>query len=199
MLASLVALTLAQGVSAGSPTGEFLLKGQPISQITVNLIDYIGDCPGQGVDRIAGVAFRAAQEPAPFQRILITNQTTGGYTDREYDERRTTSEAFVVASGQGQHGSFLSLAPGLNTFTYAVRQTKPQQQLASGTATLWVQQERLTRSRSFSTINVDQYCLLSRSRDLSSCANGLTTVERTGVCPDGQRRILSQETVRVKT
>jgi hypothetical protein len=199
MLASLVALTLAQGVSAGSPTGEFLLKGQPISQITVNLIDYIGDCPGQGVDRIAGVTFRAAQEPAPFQRILITNQTTGGYTDREYDERRTTSEAFVVASGQGQHGSFLSLAPGLNTFTYAVRQTKPQQQLASGTATLWVQQERLTRSRSFSTINVDQYCLLSRSRDLSSCANGLTTVERTGVCPDGQRRILSQETVRVKT
>jgi len=198
MFASLIGLTLAQGVSAGSPTGEFLLKGQPISQITVNLIDYIGDCPGQGVDRIGDVAFRAALEPAPFQRILITNQTTGGYTDREYDERRTTSEAFVVASGQGQHGSFLSLAPGLNTFTYAVRQTKPQQQLASGTATLWVQQERLTRSRSFSTINVDQYCLLSRSRDLSSCANGLTTVERTGVCPDGQRRILSQETVRVK-
>ena len=198
MFAAFVAVTLAQGVSGETPTGEFLLQGQPINQITVSLIDYIGDCPGQGIDRVSGVSFTAGVEPAVSQRILITNQTTGGYTDREYDERRTTSEAFVVASGQGQHGSFLSLAPGLNTFTYAVRQTKPQEQLASGTATLWVQQERLTRSRSFSTINVDQYCLLSRSRDLSSCANGLTTVERTGVCPDGQRRILSQETVRVK-
>jgi hypothetical protein len=198
MFAAFMAVTLAQGVSGESPTGEFLLKGQPINQITVNRIDYIGDCPGQGVDRIGGVSFRAELDPAPSQRILITNQTTGGFTDREYDERRTSSEAFVVASGQGQHGSFLSLAPGLNTFTYAVRQPKPQQQMASGVARLWVQEERLTRSRSFSTINVDQYCLISRSRDLSSCANGLTTVERTGMCPDGQRRILSQETVRVK-
>lgn len=193
-----MAVTLAQGVSGETLTAEFLLKGQPINQITVNRIDFIGDCPGQGVDRIDGVAFRAEPPPAPSHRILITNQTTGGFTDREYDERRSSSEAFVVAIGQGQHGSFLSLAPGLNTFTYAVRQTKPQQQIASGVARLWVKEERLTRSRSFSTINVDQYCLLSRSRDLSSCANGLTTVERTGVCPDGQRRILSQETVRLK-
>jgi hypothetical protein len=193
-----MAFTLAQGMGGETPTGEFLVKGQTINQITVNRIDYIGDCPGQGVDSIGGVSFRAELEPAPSQRILITNQTTGGYTDREYDERRTISEPFVVASGQGQHGSFLSLAPGLNTFTYTVRQAKPQQQIGSGVATLWVQEERLTRYRSFSTINVDQYCLLSRSRDLSSCSNGLTTVERTGVCPDGQRRILSQETVRVK-
>jgi hypothetical protein len=198
MFAAIMAFTLAQGMGGETPTGEFLVKGQTINQITVNRIDYIGDCPGQGVDRIGGVSFRAELEPAPSQRILITNQTTGGYTDREYDERRTISEPFVVASGQGQHGSFLSLAPGLNTFTYTVRQAKPQQQIGSGVATLWVQEERLTRYRSFSTINVDQYCLLSRSRDLSSCSNGLTTVERTGVCPDGQRRILSQETVRVK-
>jgi hypothetical protein len=198
MFAAIMAFTLAQGMGGETPTGEFLVKGQTINQITVNRIDYIGDCPGQGVDRIGGVSFRAELDPAPSQRILITNQTTGGYTDREYDERRTSSEPFVVASGQGQHGSFLSLAPGWNTFTYTVRQAKPQQQIGSGVATLWVQEERRTRYRSFSTINVDQYCLLSRSRDLSSCSNGLTTVERTGVCPDGQRRILSQETVRVK-
>ena len=198
MFAAFMAVTLAQGVGGETSNAEFLLKGQPINQITVNRIDFVGDCPGQGIDRIDGVAFRAELPPAPSHRILITNQTTGGFTDREYDERRSSSEAFVVAIGQGQHGSFLSLAPGLNTFTYTVRQTKPQQQIASGVARLWVKEERLTRSRSFSTINVDQYCLLSRSRDLSSCANGLTTVERTGICPDGQRRILSQETVRVK-
>lgn len=199
MLIPLMAFTLAQALSDSPATGTFFFRGQRINQITVKLIDYFGDCPGRGIDRVSGLTFLANIETAPYRRILITNHSTGGYTDREYDERRTTSEPFVVASGQGHSGGFLTLAPGLNEFSYVVRQSRPRQQVAVGTATLFVQQERLTRFRSFSKISVDQYCLMSRSRDLSSCDYRLTTVERIGVCPDGQRRILSQETVQLKS
>ena len=194
-----MALTLAQGAGDMAATGTFLLRGQPINRITLNLIDYVGDCPGEGISRIGGLSFLADVETAPDRRILISNKSTGGYTDREYDERRASSENFIVAIGQGHYGSFLSLAPGLNEFFYVVRQNYPRQQIASGSAKLLVQQRRLTRLRSFNKITVDQYCLISRSRDLSSCDHRLTTVERTGVCPDGQRRILSQETVRIKS
>lgn len=199
VLIPLMAFTLAQALNDSPATGTFLLRGQPINRIKVNLVEYVGDCPGWGSDRVGGLTFLANIKTAPYRRILITNQSTGGYTDREYDERRTTSEPFDVASGQGHYGGFLTLAPGLNEFSYVVRQSRPRQQVGVGTATLLVQEERFTRFRSFSKISVDQYCLMSRSRDLSRCDYRLTTVERTGVCPDGQRRILSQETVRLKS
>jgi hypothetical protein len=199
MLETLLALSLAQAAAAATASGQFLLNGQPISQVVARVIDYYGDCPGQGIERITGVSFLAPEAPGPYRRIVISNQTTGGFTDREYDERRPSAEAFVMASGQGQHGSFLSLAPGPNSFTYVVRDRVQNQVLGEGTAALVVNQERVSRQRSFSTINTDQYCLSTRSRDLSNCPNGLTTVERVGVCPDGSRRTLSLETVRIRS
>jgi hypothetical protein len=79
-----------------------------------------------------------------------------------------------------------------------VRDRIQNKQLGEGGASLLVTQERVSRQRSFSFINSDQYCLTDRSRDLSKCSNALITVERTGVCPDGTRRILTLETIRSK-
>jgi len=199
MLDTLLALNLAQLPSDIQDTGQFLRDGQVINQVIARVIEYIGDCPGQGIERISGVSFLASVPPGPYRRIVVNNRSTGGYTDREYDERRPVSEAFVMASGQGQHGSFLSLAPGLNSFSYVVSDRVQNQELAQGTATLMVHRERISRQRSFSTINTDQYCLSTRSRDLSNCPNGLTTVERVGVCPNGSRRTLSLETIRIRS
>ena len=131
MLETLLALSLAQapgagagvgtGLGTGTGSGQFLLTGQPITQVVTRLIDYFGDCPGQGLEKITNVSFLASVSPGPYRRILISNQMTGGYTDREYDERRPSSEGFAMASGQGQHGSFLTLARGMNMFSYVVR------------------------------------------------------------------------------
>lgn len=199
MLAVLLATALAQATAEPAERGQFLRNGLPIDRVVATVVDYVGDCPGQGVERITGVSFLANVPPAPYRRIVISNLSTGGFTDREYDERRPSAETFVMASGQGQHGSFLSLAPGPNSFTYVVRDRLQNQEIGRGSASLEVSQERVTRQRPFSSINTDQYCLSDRSRDLSSCANGLITVERVGVCPDGNRRTLSLETVRIRS
>ncbi len=208
MLETLLALSLAQapgagagvgtGLGAETGSGQFLLNGQPITQVVTRLIDYFGDCPGQGLEKITNVSFLASVSPGPYRRILISNQMTGGYTDREYDERRPSSEGFAMASGQGQHGSFLTLARGMNMFSYVVRDRVQNQVLDQGFARLRVSQDRVTRQRNFSSINTDQYCASNRSRDLNNCANGLITLERTGVCPDASRRVLSLETIRLK-
>ena len=196
MIDAFLVFTLAQSLPADEGTGQFLLNGQPISQVTARLIDYVGDCPGQGIARITGVSFLASEGPGPYRRIVIRNKTTSGFTDREYDERRPTAQPFVMGIAQGHHGSFLSLAPGNNEFTYSVSNRIQQKELGQGTANLFVTKERVSRQRSFSSINTDQYCLTNRSRDLSNCPNGLITIERTGMCPDGSRRTLSLETIR---
>lgn len=197
---TLLALMLAQA-SAGAGSGQFLRNGVPIQQVTAQLVTYVGDCPGNGQDLINGVSFLTPVPPAPYQRIVITNTGTGGYTDREYDERRPSAESFSMGLGSGQHGSFLSLSEGVNSFAYAVRNRVSNTELGRGTATLDVAVTTITRNRSFSAINEKRYCLGDRNSgygSLDKCPDGLITVERTGSCPNGPSRILSLETVRLR-
>jgi len=199
VLAPLLGLTLAQAVPAAiAPTGVFLLNGQRIDRLELQQITYLGDCPGEEQPEIRGVSFVAAAPPAPYQRILIRNQTTGGYTDREYDERRPSAQSFSVALGQGQRGSFLTLVPGLNNFTYQVNNRVQKRTLDQGTANLQVALNRFSQNRSFNEIREDRYCSgqknLSRT-SLDACPNGLITLERLGVCPGGRTVTLSMETI----
>lgn len=191
--------TDASGSGAGAE-GRFLLQGQPLNLFSAQRITYTGDCPGTGQNSLQGVSFLAAIPPAPYQRILIRNLSTGGFTDREYDERRAGAEAFSIALGQGQRGSHLTVAPGQNTFSYEVRNRRENRSLASGVASLEVAVNDVRQFRGFSEIREEKYCTGKRygspSR-LQDCPDGLVTVERTGVCPGGNNRVLSLETVRL--
>lgn len=201
MAAELLGFALVQALQPPGATGQFLLNGQPIQQIRAQLVTYVGDCPGSGQDLIRNVSFATPVAPAPFQRIMITNTGTGGFTDREYDQRRSSAEAFSMGLGSGQHGSFLSLNEGVNSFSYVVRNRVSNTELGRGSASLNVSVSNITRSRSFSSINEKRYCLGNRSSaygSLERCPDGLITVERQGVCPNGSSRILSLETVRLK-
>lgn len=203
LLAFALAQTLAQTAGNGVPSdqGQFLLNGIPRRQVSATLISFVGDCPGDGQDPIQGVSFLSPIPPAPYQRIVIRNDDTGGYTDREYDERRPSAEAFTMALGSGQHGSFLSLSEGPNRFSYVVRNRISNTELGQGRASLDVSVNRITRNRSYSRIEEKRYCLGDRSTSYSSldkCPDGLITVERKGVCPNGSSRTLTLETVRLK-
>jgi len=201
VLAPLLGLTLAQAqpLPAGAmPVGTFLLQSRPIDRVELQQITYLGDCPGEEQPELRGVSFLAAVPPAPYQRILIQNRTTGGYTDREYDERRPTAQSFSVALGQGQRGSFLTLVPGANSFTYQVNNRVQKRMLDQGTANLLVAVNRLSQNRNFSEIREDRYCSGQKNRsrtNLDACPNGLITLERLGVCPAGKTVTLSMETV----
>jgi uncharacterized membrane protein YgcG len=201
VLAPLLGLTLAQAQplpAGGMAVGTFLLQSRPIDRVELQQITYLGDCPGEEQPELRGVSFLAAVPPAPYQRILIQNRTTGGYTDREYDERRPTAQSFSVALGQGQRGSFLTLVPGPNSFTYQVNNRVQKRMLDQGTANLLVAVNRLSQNRSFSEIREDRYCSGQKNRsrtNLDACPNGLITLERLGVCPAGKTVTLSMETV----
>jgi len=201
VLAPLLGLTLAQAQpmpAGGMPVGTFSLEGRPIDRVELQQITYLGDCPGEEQPELRGVSFLAAVPPAPYQRILIQNRSTGGYTDREYDERRPSAQSFSVALGQGQRGSFLTLVPGANSFGYRVNNRQRNSLLEQGSANLLVAVTRLSQDRRFSEIREDRYCSgqknLSRT-SLDTCPNGLITLERLGVCPGGRTTTLSMETV----
>ena len=211
VLAPLLGLTLAQAApaqpmprpaaAAAAPmaSGMFLLNGQPLDRVTLQQITYLGDCPGEEQPELRNVSFLAAVPPAPYQRIVISNQTTGGFTDREYDERRPSAQTFSLALGQGQRGSYLTLAPGPNGFSYLVRNRVQNLTLGQGNATLQVLVNRTSQTRSFSTINEERYCSGEKGKPrrtaLDACPNGLITLERIGVCPGGRSTTLSMETV----
>jgi hypothetical protein len=203
-LAQAPAPLLAQTNTAGTITpptsGRFLLGGRSLQMVQLEQISYFGDCPGEEQPELRDLSFLAAAPPAPYQRILIQNQTTGGYTDREYDERRPSAQTFAAALGQGQRGSVLTLAPGLNSFSYLVRQRLQNRTVDQGSASLQVAVNRSSRNRNFQEIREELYCSGDRSRNspaqLNACPNGLVTVERVGVCPGGRRTTLSLDSFR---
>ena len=200
VLTPLLGFALAESLPPAGPaaSGMVLLQGQTVDRVELQQTTYVGDCPGEQQPELRGLSFLAALPPAPFQRITLQNLATGGYTDREYDERRRSSEAFSIALGQGQRGSYLTVAPGLNTLNYQVRNRVQKIGLGEGTATLQVAVNRMTQNRRFSEVREDRYCSgekTSRRTSLDACPNGLISLERIGVCPGGKTTTLSLETV----
>ena len=68
---------------------------------------YTGDCPGSFYGSRENVSFRSkSTPPGQYQRVKITNTDTGGYTNREYDERRGRSEPFTMRWHENTTTSF---------------------------------------------------------------------------------------------
>jgi len=146
---------MAQSRPAPQPmasAGTFLLDGRSLHQVVLEQITHGGDCPGEEMRELKNVSFLAAVPPAPYQRILIQNQSTDGFTDREYDERRPSAQTFSVALGQGQRGSFLTLAPSYNSFQYQVQQRLQKQLVNQGSSGLQVSVNRINLNRTFQEI-----------------------------------------------
>ncbi|MEB3318966.1 MAG: hypothetical protein VKO39_12625 [Cyanobacteriota bacterium] len=204
-LASPQAVEMAQAPTVdpepSSPSGQFFLGGAPLASLAVENIIWTGDCPGEQMQGYGPVDFLAvAVPPAPGQRVLIRNLSTGGYTNREYNEKRMRSEGFYVSIGQGQHGSFLSLAPGINSFNWSVSSASQSQVIGSGAASLNVEVRQTQRNRSFTSYKEDTYCINERTKTfrttLDKCPEAYYTLERIGICPDGTRKTLSFQTLR---
>ena len=197
-LSLMAAAVVAQADRSGE--GEFLQYRQPITHLTLVRTIFRGDCPGESVTPIQGISFLAPIPPAGRQRIVVRNQRTGGFTNREYNAGRNRSESFLISIGNRQHGSFLSVQPGENRFTWSVQNPADGSLPTEGEAWLEVSTEERTRYRNFQAINEDAYCRGEKyttwaRTPLDRCPGRSYVVEREGVCPDGSKVQLGQQTI----
>ena len=131
---------------------------------------------------------------------MVRNQRTGGFTDREYNEGRTRSESFWISIGNRQHGSFLSVQPGENRFTWSVQNPVDRSLPTEGEAWLDISIDERTRYRDFRSINEDAYCTGEKYNTwnrtpLDRCPGRSYVDEREGVCPDGTKVQLGRRTI----
>lgn len=186
--------------TASPDEGQFLQGSQPLFHITLMRTVYRGDCPGESVTPIKNISFLAPVPPAGQQRIVIRNQRTGGYTNREYNAGRQRSESFWINVGNKQHGSFLSVQPGENRFRWSVKNATDSNLPSDGEAVLDVNIDERTRYRDFRSINEDAYCTGEKystwnRTPLDSCPGRSYIVESEGVCPDGSKVQLGRQTI----
>ena len=180
--------------------GEFLQHRQPIAHLTLVRTIFQGDCPGESVTSVKDISFLAPTPPAGNQRIVVRNQRTGGFTNREYNAGRDRSESFWISIGNRQHGSFLSVQPGENRFTLSVQNPIDSTLAAEGEAVLDISVDERTRYRDFRSINEDAYCTGEKyttwnRTPLDRCASRSYVEEREGVCPNGTKVQLGKRTI----
>ena len=162
---------------------------------------FTGECPGTVYETVDQVSFLSeTAPPAPFQRVKITNPSTGGFTDREYDERRVRSEPFSMGWASSHSGRYLALEEGSNTLSYAITNRKTGV-VETGRFTIAMSIQEKSKERDFSYITTDNYCegereTLSGSRTkITTCSDGYYYSEKLGVCPDGSKRKVSRRKV----
>lgn len=179
---------IAQPVATG-----WLFNGQTTpNQITLNGVKYTGECAaGPFFPDLTGTFISAKTPPAPHTRVLIKNVTSGvstnphPYTNREYDERRPTSEvAKMTFSNRHQMRKF-GVLEGSNTFEYTIQQR--DKVLETGTFTSDITTNVRTEERTATWVR-DKVCA-NRSVSLDVCAD--IRDRRARQCQDG--RILQSE------
>ena len=196
---SLMAAALVAQADA-SLEGEFLQHRQPIAHLTLVRTIFQGDCPGESVTSVKDISFLAPTPPAGNQRIVVRNQRTGGFTNREYNAGRDRSESFWISIGNRQHGSFLSVQPGDNRFTWSMQNPVDSTLAAEGEAVLEIHTEERRLYRDFRAINEDVYCTGEKyttwnRTPLDRCPGRAYIEERQGVCPDGTTVELGRRTI----
>lgn len=178
-------------------------SGQVLTRLRFQLAKYVGDCPSEynsgGIFKEISFFF-PGERPAPHRRVIIENERTGGYTDREYDETRERSQTFRIGIDDVHRGPFLAVLPGSNTLNFRI--LEGENEIKSGSLSLTVETEKREITRNYSTITKDAFCFgesnfSSEARtSLDFCEGGLITLRELGICPDGSRKIISEETIR---
>jgi len=161
---------------------------------------YTGDCPGSWYGSWENVSFRSqTTPPGEFQRVKITNTSTGGYTNREYDERRGRSEPFEMR-WLGRHSNkYLAVQTGSNDFEYEISH-RHQGVIETGSFRINVNSKTKTEERDFKAMQRLEYCdgereFLSGKTDIMKCKDGFYYDEKVGVCPDGSKQKVSRRKV----
>jgi hypothetical protein len=179
---------IAQPIATG-----WLFNGQSTpNQITLNGVEYTGECAaGPFFPELTGTFISQKTPPAPYTRVLIKNVTSGvsidpnPYTNREYDERRPTSEIAKMSFSRRHQMRSFGVVPGLNTFEYTIKQR--DQVLETGTFTSDIATNIREEERNATWIR-DKVCA-NKSVSLDVCAD--IRRRRARQCQDG--RILESE------
>ncbi|MEO0645400.1 MAG: PDZ domain-containing protein [Cyanobacteria bacterium J06650_10] len=96
-------------------------QGEFFSGLSAVVTPFVSGCPGTGLNpTFNDISFLAPLPPADQRRIVITNQRTGGYTNRAYDGARERSESFDIALGERHSTRYLTVLPGENILSYKV-------------------------------------------------------------------------------
>ncbi|MBN8565045.1 MAG: hypothetical protein J0L70_31535 [Leptolyngbya sp. UWPOB_LEPTO1] len=181
-------MTIAQSVTTG-----WLFNGQStLNQITLNGIKYTGECAaGPFFPELTGTFISQKTPPAPHTRVLIKNVTLGvatdpnPYTNREYDERRPTSEIAKMDFSRKHRMRRFGVVQGLNTFEYTIK--RRDKVLETGTFTSNITTSVREEERNATWIR-DKVCA-NRSVSLDVCAD--VRSRRARQCQDG--RVLESE------
>ena len=132
--------------------------------------------------------------------------STGGFTDRKYQNKGFSSQLFNVTLGSRHRGSFLTVQEGLNRFKWSVFNKKTKEVFVSGNSSLVVNINNSSQNRSYSSIREDIRCFggeriysyyTQEKKDeiLSNCPKDIYVIETKGVCPGGREVTLTSEKI----
>ncbi|MDB9494987.1 hypothetical protein PN441_20690 [Spirulina major CS-329] len=168
---------------------EFLGVRTP-NQVTLNEVEYFGDCPGEQTATIEARFFSDAIPTARRRRVMVRNITRGldddpyPYTDREYEEGRLSEET-NMRFGTDHSGRFFHVLPGENIFEYEIKDRR--EVIDAGQFTATIDRNLRTEDRP-ATWREDRACA-NDSVATNVCAD--LRDRRQLRCPDG--RVLETE------
>ncbi|MGB3637361.1 MAG: hypothetical protein WBA39_07255 [Rivularia sp. (in: cyanobacteria)] len=105
--------------------GIVFKKGISLNQKIVDMVDYVGSCPGHYKEKVSGWFQDKEVEAVEGRRVRITNETFTDitnkipYTDRKYT-KRGKSQKIGFDFGSKHRGSKFVLKPGNNEFSYLI-------------------------------------------------------------------------------
>ncbi len=126
---AMIAASQSQSISIPSDSvGLIFESGSSLNQAGFAVTEYFGDCEGVQTPELLASFISAKTPPAPYRRVLIRNITQGistnpyPYTDREYDERRPSSETARTSLGDTHNGKQFNLMEGNNEFEFEIKE-----------------------------------------------------------------------------
>ena len=190
--------------------GQFLRNGYPIDELIISRVTFFGDCPGEKISPVYKIGFLEKTSinlgADKYRRIKVENMSTGGFTDRKYQNKGFSSQLFNVTLGSRHRGSFLTVQEGVNRFKWSVFNKKTKEVFVSGNSSLVVNINNASQNRSYSSIREDIRCFggeriysyyTQEKKDeiLSNCPKDIYVIETKGVCPGGREVTLTSEKI----
>jgi hypothetical protein len=112
-----------------SVTGWRFNQASAPNAITLNGVQYTGECSsGPLYPDLTATFYSEKTPPTRFTRVVIKNTTPGVYfapypfTDREYDERRPSSETAKMSFSRTHQQRSFAVTEGKNSFEYTIKQ-----------------------------------------------------------------------------
>lgn len=168
-------------------TGWLFNSQSTLNQITLAGVQYTGECASAPIYPALSASFISAKTPpARFTRVIVKNITPGvsndpyPYTDREYDERRPSSQSTRMEFGRKHKKKSFTIVAGKNTFEYAIKQRDRLLETGTFAATI---DTTLRQEERHAAWQKNEVCANS-SVALNVCADKRT--QRAYQCPDGK-------------